>query len=89
MKVSKEIFLTAQTILKEFDPARSKSEKLAELEAARPKPEELKVREKLVDGETHQDLSLQAQSDRWEKVVKQIEVDEKIEEVKETNYTQK
>ena len=53
MKVSKEIFLTAQTILKEFDPKTSKAEKLAELEASRPKDEELKVQEKQVDGETH------------------------------------
>ena len=58
MIVSKEIFLTAQTILKEFDPKTSKAEKLAELEASRPKAEELKVQEKQVDGETHQDLSI-------------------------------
>ena len=76
MKVSKEIFLTAQTILKEFDPATRKADELAKLEAKKPDPEELKVKEKLVDGETHFDLSIQAQSDRWEKVVKQMEVEE-------------
>ena len=45
--------MTAQTILKEFDPKTSKAEKLAELEASRPNDEELKIQEKQVDGETH------------------------------------
>ena len=42
--------MTAQTILKEFDPATRKADELAKLEAKKPDPEELKVKEKVVDG---------------------------------------
>ena len=89
MKVSKEIYDTAQTIISQFDPDRLKSTQLEELAASRPVIKEANPSSAGEQAEQDIDLSIQAQADKWEKVVKQIDVDEKIEEVKDTDFAQK
>ena len=74
-----------QTRYKPDDDAKAEEAKVVELSQ-----EEIDEIEKAkgIQQTKKKDLSIQAQSDKWDKISKQIDVEEQIEEVKETDFDQ-
>ena len=89
MKVSKELYATSQFIISNFDADHQKTTKLDELKAARPVIEKPKPVDKENSNQQNVDLSIKAKSEKWDKIGKQIDIDEQIEETEDTDFEAK
>ena len=74
----------ALKILSNFDPKRARETKLTELAGNLAEAQAVEEKQKVAN-----DLSIQANSDKWDNFVKKVDIEEKIEEAKDEDYERK
>ena len=85
VELEPRVYDFAQTILDQFDPERSRTRELTRLEASIQEVTDAEA-DKKKQSEQQPDLSVQAKSDKWDKVVKKMDLEEELEEAKQTDY---